>query len=279
MIDLHTHSYFSDGSLSPEEIVKTALKIGLYAVALTDHDTVDGIERFLKAPGKIHKVAGVEISIAYDKGTFHLLGLFIDHKHDKLKSTLDMLKKYRKERNTIILSKLSNMSGEKINEEDIYSDRKGEISRPHIAHYLISKGIVKDIYEAFDKYLGIGKILYEPKKRLDYKTGLKIIKEAGGITILAHPHTLNLGETTRKTFLLELLDSGLEGIEAYTSTQNKLDTNFYLQFAKNNNVLISSGTDFHGEIKPGIDLGTGKGKSHFDNLIYDKMTDYLKYRK
>lgn len=255
MIDLHTHSSFSDGTLTPYEIVKLAEKRNIYILALTDHDTVDGINDFLDVHTNVTKIPGVEISLENSGGTFHMIGLFIDHKNKNLSENLNNLKRFRKERNEKILQKLSNFFGEKIFEHDISSDNMGELGRPHIAKFLIKKGVVNSVQEAFDKFLAKGRPFYEKKSKLDTDKAIQLIHDAGGIAVIAHPITLNLETAKFMSFIKELKDMGVDGIEAICPLHNKNDCDFYLQIAKDFDLIVTGGSDFHGSNKDDVQLG------------------------
>ncbi|MEF3254565.1 MAG: PHP domain-containing protein, partial [Deferribacterales bacterium] len=231
MIDLHCHSKFSDGTLSPQELINKAESIGLEILALTDHDTVDGVESFLNLNSAVKRIPGVEISIDYNEGTFHLVGLFIDHTNSTLSDTLTLLKDYRRERNNKIMKKLSELLQKDIKIEDISIDKYGELGRPHIARFLVKEGVASSIEDAFVKYLGKGKILYTDKKRLSLDESIQLIKKAGGITILAHPITLSENDRFNPTFFNKLKENGLDGIEVFCSLHDESISKKYLEIA------------------------------------------------
>jgi len=255
MIDLHTHSTYSDGTFTPEKLCKLAESKGIKILALTDHDTIDGINDFLSCNSKVKKVSGVEISLEIKNATFHMLGLFIDYKYAPLRENLDKLKTYRNERNKKILRKLSHFFQEEITQEQISNDNKGELGRPHIAKFLIKKGVVSSVGEAFEKYLSKGKIFYESKQKLDTKYAIKLILESGGIPVIAHPVTLNLDKEKFDNFVKQLADIGLKGIEAVCPLHSKEDCNFYIEIAKKYGLIVTGGSDFHGDNKDNVSLG------------------------
>jgi predicted metal-dependent phosphoesterase TrpH len=256
MIDLHTHSIFSDGSFTPKQIVQMAESKKLLAIALTDHDTVDGINSFLKINSKCLKVPGVEISINYDKGTFHLLGLFISHKNKELCNALEELKKFRRQRNKKIIQSISDLIGEEITENDISDNNRGELGSPHMANFLVERKVVKDTNEAFERYLGKGRPLNYPKKKFDFEKAVSLIKNAGGKTILAHPDTLRLGIHELSLFIKEKKALGLDGIEVFYNHYSLEDSKYYLKLAEKYNLIISVGSDFHGENKKGVEIAS-----------------------
>lgn len=246
MIDLHMHSIYSDGTWSPEQLVHHADDIDLKAMALTDHDTVDGLPAFMAIDSAVLKIPGVEISIDYDQGTFHMLGLFIDYQNKALADAMQTLQQYRRDRNKLLIEGISNLIGEPVTEADITENNKGELGRPHMAKFLIKKGAATDINDAFDRYLGKGQALYQPKKRFSVQKALKLIHGAGGISVLAHPNTLNLGIHELINMIRTLKEQGLSGIEAYYHHYTNEDVNYYKGLAQQFDLLTSAGSDFHG---------------------------------
>lgn len=268
MIDLHLHSYFSDGTDSPVDICKKASTAGLKAVALTDHDTIDGISEFLSDNNCLTKIPGVEISIDYSPGTFHLLGLNIDPRNESLRSSMEKLKRYRRNRNNQILTKLSDAAGYNITPSDITSENAGEIGRVHIANFLLRKGIVKNMDEAFGEYLGRGKPLYADKKRLNINTAVAVIKDAGGLSVIAHPYSLNLDKTEFINFASEMKAKGIDGVEAYCPLHSESDMDFYRKVAKENNLIVTGGSDYHGNNKSGVIIGeTGMPEDEAEYIL------------
>jgi len=261
VIDLHTHSTASDGTLSPSELVYLAKKTGLEALALTDHDTLKGLKSAWQTASeeRLPFLCGVEISIKYErKGHFHLLGYFLTPEVPEIENTLQKLHEARERRNEKIVEKLQEM-GIDITMEELREIAKGEIGRPHIANLLVKKGVVKDFNQAFEKYLKKGAPAYVPKALLSPEEGIKIILKAKGIPVLAHPVTLQQTEEELENYLKELKELGLAGIEAYYTEHTKGFTNFLLSLAKQLDLLVTGGSDFHGENKPDIKLGRGFG--------------------
>ncbi len=273
-IDLHVHSTASDGSFSPKQLVKMAKEIGLVALALTDHDTIDGLYEAQTEAKKLNVnfVPGVEISVKFDgPGHFHLLGYFIDYEEPILVDTLKKLKEARATRNQQMLLKLQQM-GIPITWEDVVRvSGGGEIGRPHMARILVEKGIVKDTEEAFSRYLAKGAPAYVPKARLDPKEAINIIHKAKGLTSLAHPYYLKLSNEDLIKYVALLKDFGLDAIEAYYTDHSLEYTNFCLNLAKKFNLLVTGGSDFHGANKPEIRLGIGKGSLFVPEEIYWKL--------
>jgi predicted metal-dependent phosphoesterase TrpH len=220
------------------------------------------------------KIPGIEISLDYDRGTFHLVGLFVDYRNDSLVKGMKQLQVYRKERNEKIINMISDMIGKKVSAEDISDENKGELGRPHMAKFLVREGVVSDVQEAFDKYLAKGKPLYLPKKRYDFKTAVKMIHDSGGISILAHPDSLNLTYKELDEFVLLLETSGLDGIEAYCSNYKPNQIGEILQLCEKYNLLISAGSDFHGENKKDIVIGEYLNPPRNSEEILENLLKY-----
>ncbi len=273
-IDLHVHSTASDGSFSPKQVVKMAKELGIVAIALTDHDTIDGVyEAQIEAERlNLNFVPGIEISIKFDgPGHFHLLGYFIDYKDTTLIDTLARLKEARALRNKKMLLKLQGL-GVPITWDDIVRiSGGGEIGRPHMAKVLVEKGVVRDIEEAFFRYLSKGALAYVPKARLEPKDAIEIIHRARGLTSLAHPYYLKLGNEELIKYVGLLKDFGLDAIEAYYTDHSPEYTNFCLDLAKKYDLLVTGGSDFHGANKPEIGLGVGKGSLFVPEEIYWRL--------
>ncbi len=197
---------------------------------------------------------GLEISCEH-KGTLHILGYFIDHKNEDLLSTLSWLREKRSERNVKIVRKLKEL-GFDVTLEELEEVAGGEvIGRPHMAKVLLNKGYVSSIEEAFEKYLKKGGPAYVDKVRLRSHEAIKLIKEAGGLPVLAHPVTLGLDRNELESFVENLVHEGLEGIEVYYPEHEEDDIEFYLYLSKKFNLVPTGGTDFHGDVKPNIKLG------------------------
>jgi predicted metal-dependent phosphoesterase TrpH len=258
-IDLHTHSNASDGSFAPAEVVQRAKEGGLAALALTDHDTVDGLTEAVAAGERygVEVIPGVEISAQYPGGTMHILGLLVDYHNGLLEERLAVLKQARIDRNPKIIAKL-NAIGVNITLARVQEiSGGGQVGRPHIARALMEAGYVKSLQEAFDKYLGWHKPGYVSKFRFPPDQALAMIREARGVPVLAHPFTLGLGSAAAlKSLILDLKGLGLAGLEVYYSEHTPEQEALYLKLARELDLLVTGGSDYHGLNKPEITLGT-----------------------
>jgi len=279
LIDLHTHSTASDGSYSPAEVVRLAKEGGLAAMALTDHDTVDGLPEAMAAGEEfgVEVIPGVEISAQFPGGTMHILGLFVEYHNGRLDQRLAVLKQARIDRNPRIIAKL-NALGIPITMARV--DRisgGGQVGRPHIARALMEAGYVQDLQEAFDKYLGWHRPAYVSKFRFPPDQALAMIREAQGIPVLAHPFTLGLGSASAlKNLVIELKGLGLAGLEVYYSEHTPEQEALYLKLARELDLQISGGSDFHGLNKPEITLGSMPSQ---DKLTYNLVEALKAWRR
>lgn len=259
LCDLHTHSTFSDGSCSPKELLETAKAAGLVAVALTDHNTVDGLKTFL-TDGKnygIEAVAGVEISCDYNGKELHVLALFIENRLSEMQKFLEISKSRKEESNKLLAENLVN-KGYKIDYEQIKLQTVGSINRVHFANELIKKGYIKTVKEGFDTVLSENAGFYLPPKRLTVFEVIDFIKTINAISVLAHP-LLNLTKEELIEFLPEAKQMGLKAIETRYSKYSIAEQEFCTRLAKDFGFLESGGSDFHGANKPDIKIGVGQG--------------------
>lgn len=282
-IDLHIHSNASDGTLSPPEIVHAACKRGLRAIAITDHDTIDGSREAVETgiPASLKFLTGIEISADPPAkfpcfGSFHILGYGIRLDDSGLNLALARLQKIRKERNPLIIKKLECL-GLDISEQELNSRFiKGQIGRPHIGQLMVEKGFVKTIDQAFDLYLGKNKSAFVDKPRLSCLQAIEIIKNAGGVPVLAHPDLITpLKSQPFEKLILLLKDMGLAGIEAYYSDHSDKATGEYLELARKYDLLATGGTDFHGDMKPQISIGSGKDDLCVPFSLYKSLIQYI----
>ena len=259
-IDLHAHTTASDGSLTPMELVTQARKLGLAALAVTDHDTLGGLDEAGAAARAIglDLVPGVELSVEDDAGRFHLLGYGFDPENAALADTLITLRRSRAARNAQMAQKMAAL-GLPVTMDDVRAEAGEDaqvIARPHFARALIKKGVVASVPEAFDKYLSTGKPLYLPKEVLTPHDAIVLIHGAGGVAVMAHPGLVPLDEAALADRVANLAqDDALDGIEAYYSQHSPAETERFLTLATRLGMLVTGGSDFHGLAKPHVPLG------------------------
>lgn len=255
MIDLHTHTTASDGVMSPRALIDYAVECGIEVLAICDHDTVGGlVEGAAYSAGKnIEFVPGIEFSIAYEPGTFHLVALFIDYENEALKRKLNILSERRSSRTERILEDLLAHGIDISMDEVLKESGGGVLGQPHIARVLVKRGYAPDFPSVFKNFLEEGLPGYVPKEKMSFEEAVDLIKKAGGIAVLAHPASLEIDdEKELRKFLSSLVAGGLEGIEAYCEIHSPEQTRFYLDIAKEFNLLVSGGSDFHGDKKERI---------------------------
>jgi hypothetical protein len=282
-IDLHVHSTASDGTLTPAQILELAQAQHLRAIAITDHDTIDGSKEALQIgiPPSIHFLTGVELSAAPPpflrrSGSFHILGYGLRLDDDELNQTLLVLQHARENRNPAIIERLGRLGFDMTLAEVVEMVGESQIGRPHIARLMLKKGYVHSIDEAFDRYLGTAKPAYVDKYRISCQRALDIIRGASGIPILAHPYLLSLSEAAElEKLVVSLKKVGLEGIEALYPEHPPQATAFYKELADRHHLLITGGTDFHGSLKTEIQLGIGTGDFHVPFELYERLNERL----
>ena len=283
MIDLHIHSTFSDGSCTPLKILDIALKEELNAISITDHDTIDGVINVFEKGNisKLEFITGVEISAKPSSdfseiSSVHILGYGFSIYNKDLKSGLKKLKKARARRNPLIIKKLSNLGFDITLEEVKKKCGHRNIGRPHIAQTMVNKQFVPSFNHAFDKFLAKGKPAYVNKFKFSCKETIKLIINAGGIPVLAHPGLLKINkkESIQK-FIDKLIKIGLRGIEVYHTDHTKEQTSLFLNIANKKNLIITGGSDFHGKFKQGIKMGYGNGNLYVDYDLYKKLVSEL----
>lgn len=284
-VDLHTHTTHSDGTFTPTELIRLAYEKNLTAIAITDHDITSGIEEAISYGNKsgIKVVPGVELSVNFNlpgKGHLHILGLFIDPRHPLLNKTLQNLREERLKRNQKILDRLKEL-GKPVSQDDLNNEAGiGTVGRPHIAAALLKKGYVGNIREAFHRFLKSGAPAYFDRMRLNADQAIDLIHIAGGIAIVAHP--VSLGFSSFKAageYILQLKNIGLDGIEVYCSGQEEKIRQTMIKFTRENNMVVSGGSDFHGTVKPDLQLGSGKGDLDIPDQVYWDLIKYLEKRE
>lgn len=268
-VDLHTHSTASDGTLTPTQLVNSAHAAGLAGLALTDHDSGNGLLEAQEQARRIglRFVPGIEISAEYPHpGTMHILGYYIDPLSSGLKRMSEILLEGRNNRNPRIIARLNEL-GCRITLQQVRDiARRGAtdgravvLGRPHIAQAMVESGCVSSVKQAFDVYLGTTGAAYFDKERLTPRQALECIHAAGGLAVLAHPVQLRTNHPAElQRVIANLVDAGLDGIEVWHSDHRPEDSQLFLEFARRYNLVTTGGSDFHGSPKPDIALGLGR---------------------
>jgi predicted metal-dependent phosphoesterase TrpH len=278
MIDLHTHSTASDGSLRPAELIRAAKERGLSAIALTDHDTINGLEEAGDEADRlgIRFIPGIEFEITWEEGTstvsppgeFHLLGLGITKPSPAFVETITALNQFRETRNREILDRLRELGLHADYDELRTLAGEGSIGRPHIAALLVKHGMVKDREQAFARYLGKGRPFYVPNEGLQFQKALTLIKESGGIAVLAHPMSLYVAWGRLPELIQELAVLRLDGLEAWHPMAKQRSCKRLEELAKSLHLCVTEGSDFHGEARPDRKLGlSGKDRKIDDAVL------------
>ncbi len=261
-IDLHVHSTASDGTLSPREVVDLALKTGLKAIALTDHDTVEGLKEaipYAREKGLL-LIPGIEVSAVYHQQEVHILGLQLQPSSPAFLAHIQKMQQTRTERNLQIIARMQK-GGIAISPE-MMREKFGPaiLTRAHFARFLLDEGYVGSVKEAFDRYMGVGCPFYLPKAEVSPGEALELIREGAGKSVLAHPLLYHLAPTELEALVVVLQEQGLWGLEVYYSSHTQSDVRYLTQLARRHGLEMTGGSDFHGSNKPAIALGTGYGR-------------------
>ncbi len=275
-IDLHIHSTASDGSTAPEDLihvadasVREALRTGQLEtppeqmiLALTDHDTTNGIRRMQQSVAKrtdVRVIPGIELSAEYGEKEIHILGLGIDPENAALNEGLEFYREGRRRRNRQILDKFEEL-GIHIPEEELCTTAEEAVGRPHIARWLLRNGKVASVKEAFDRYLNVGEVCYFDREKIPQQECLDLICGAGGVSVLAHPMRYRFLQRSDLEALLErLIAMGLQGVEAYYTRHTEEETAYLEHLAERYQLIRTGGSDYHGVTKPEFTLGLGRG--------------------
>lgn len=272
-LDLHLHTTHSDGSFTPTEVIDLAHKAGVTALAITDHDITTGIlEATVAGQGHgIDVIPGVEISSIIGTAELHILGYFLDYQDARLNERLARLRDSRHHRNPKIIERLQ-AAGIAITYQEVRAlAGTDSVGRPHIARVLMEKGVVASAKEAFDLWLADGRPAYVPRELPTPSDAMQWIREAKGLPVLAHPTWVKTTDGTLTDLVRRLKADGLDGVEVHYSTHTPRQTREYLALAKQLDLLVTGGSDFHGLTKPGIDVGIGKGTLHVPGSLLDKL--------
>ena len=270
--DLHAHTYHSDGTDSPRDLARLARERGIKAIALTDHNTVAGLDEFLSATADegIIGIGGIEISTDYNDIELHVIGLFIEPKYyDDVTAFVTPMMQKKAEANDELVRKLQE-DGYVIDYERAKREAGGQINRAHIATELIRGGYISAPEEAFSGLLRKNGKYYTVAKRIDAFETIRFIKSIGGVAILAHPF-LELNESELREFLPKASEAGLDAMEVYYTKFDEETTALAKSLADEFGILPSGGSDYHGWRKPGTELGVGKGNLRVDFSIYEEL--------
>lgn len=275
-VDLHTHSDVSDGSETPERIIELAAAARLSAVALTDHDTLEGIPRAQVAAARlgVNLIPGVELSCEWPNGGCHIVVLWLEHGAGPLQDRLRELQHAREGRNDGILERLAEL-GIVIRRDDLAAQSGGGVTgRPHIAALMVEQGVVSSVREAFDEYLGNGKPAYVDRARLSPEDAIRLAGESGAVTVLAHPHTLGLDNAAQyRDAFARLQQAGLAGVECWYGEYSPVYRRSMVEMTRSHGLTPSGGSDFHGAYKPGLSLGTGRGDLVVPDHVLAELAD------
>ena len=277
IVDLHSHSTASDGSDPPRRVVELAVESGLSSLALTDHDTQEGLQEAASAAegSGLELIPGLELSLDFDRSGMHLIILWLLPGSSPLGDRLAALRAGRDERNLRIVEMLSKV-GLPITIEEVEEEAGGgSVGRPHIAAVMMSRGYVPDIRTAFDLWLGSGKPAYVGRNRLDAEEAISLARESGGVPVLAHPHTLGITTAGEMADLLaRLRRAGLVGLEAVYPAYRRHEREGYADLARRFGLIPSGGSDYHGTYKPGLMLGSGYGDLVVPGSLRDELREH-----
>ncbi len=278
LIDLHVHSTASDGTLSPQEVALYAKAKGLSAIALTDHDTVSGVDECIKKGLEVGVVVvpGIECSADFYGKELHILGYYINPNCKTLESKLKQLIESRYMRNLKMLEKLEEIGCPLTLDELQEDSAPGTVlTRAHFAKALMRKGYISNRKEAFTKYIGRGLPAYVPREKFTVKECIDMIHTAGGLAVLAHPMLYGYSRADITNLLRGLVLEGLDGVESVYSTHSQEDMSHLLQVCMQLKLFPTGGSDFHGDNKPLIDLGSGYGELKIPFDILEAMRKRL----
>jgi hypothetical protein len=273
MIDLHLHTSASDGTMSPAEVVRLAAGANLEAIAITDHESVDGTASFLEEcdGAGIEGISGIEIGVRHAPGTMHLLGYFIDPLDERLRALLSLARAGRMTRVEKVVGRLRER-GLAITLDDVLAETVGAPpGRPHVARLLLKRGFVSSVQEAFARYLGKGGLAYVEREKPGFEEARSAIEGAGGITVLAHPISLGMHPEELRGHIEDLSSQGLAGLEVYYPTQQTPVRNILLEIARELSLAVTGGSDFHGDVKPEWTIGRGAGDLTIPYTVLEEL--------
>ncbi len=285
MIDLHVHSTASDGSFTPKELVDYAIEKGLTAFALTDHDSVVGLDEAISYAEELRRtrndvpevIPGIEFSTEYECKDVHIVGLYIDYHSEAFQKHLEDFVHSRDVRNEKMCDLLKQGTGMDISYAKLQATFPGSvITRAHYAKYMLQHGYVKSMAEAFERYIGDNCPYFLPREKVTPSDAIRLILAVGGIPVLAHPVLYGLGRVRLEQLVCELKDTGLVALEAIYSSYTPSDEREMRGLAQKFELAVSGGSDFHGTNKPGLDLGTGYGHLYIHPEVLDNLKKHQK---
>ena len=292
IVDLHVHSTKSDGTLTPTELVNYAIEKGLSAFALTDHDTTEGIDEALAVAAKHNEeiangeiqglpleiIPGIEFSTEYMGKDIHILGLYIDYNSPAFKEKIQEFVDSRILRNQKMCKSLASDGIDITYEKLLEENPNAVITRSHYAKYLLNHGYTTSMKEAFERYIGDHCKHFIPREKITPMQAVELINEVGGLAFLAHPTLYHMSDRVLEGLIKELKEAGLAGIEAVYCTYTQGEEAQMRKFASKYDLLISGGSDFHGSIKPKLDLAVGYGKLFIPESILNDIKLAIKDR-
>ncbi|WP_313582265.1 PHP domain-containing protein [Lacrimispora sp.] len=272
-VDLHVHSNASDGTFTPSEVVALAVEKDLAAIALTDHDTIDGLsEAQAAADGlPIEIIPGIELSCVYQGEEIHILGIYVDPTDRVFISETVALKEIRKKRNEEMIRRFQNAGISITLDEVMAGNPDTVITRAHFARVLLEKGYVKNMDQAFKKYLDYSGPYCPRKEKITPEHAMKILTDCNASPVLAHPYQYHLGDKKTEELVCYLKDLGLQGLEVYHSSNNQYESGKLRKLARKYDLFPTGGSDFHGSNKPDISLGVGRGGLRITALLLDDI--------
>lgn len=276
LIDLHVHTTFSDGTLSPAQVVSLAVTKGLKAIAITDHDTIEGVNEALHAAKDtfLEVIPGTELSCMYGEKEIHMLGLFLNCDTPGLRESLAAKKEGRKMRNLEMMRRLGE-DGIILTMEDLTGANEDTIiTRAHFAKALMEKGYVTTMDQAFRKYLGHDKKYCPPKEGFTPEEAIRLILEADGFPAIAHPMLYKMGYKDIEKMITEFQEFGLRGVEVYHSSHNQNESGKLREICVRYSLLPTGGSDFHGSNKPDLDIGSGRGGLRVPYLLLRDIREH-----
>lgn len=274
-IDMHLHTTASDGSCTPSAVCQLAIDKGLAAIAITDHDTVDGVaEAISYVDDRITVVPGIEMSAVYHGVEIHILGFYMDYTNPELISSLASIKQGRYNRNEEMCARFRADGIDMTMEKLQHGNPDTVVTRAHFARVLIAQGICKDMNQAFKKYLGKKCKYYIPTPDMPAADAIKLIKTYGKAAFIAHPLLYGFGYRQIEEMIEELKPYGLTGLEVYHSSNNTYESGKLREIARTHGLLISGGSDFHGAAKPDISVGSGRGGLRVTEAVFHDIQDY-----